>query len=160
MRNLEVLQKQFEQQLNVSPTEASERLTRAAGYAINTPLGAIKMGAELLKDHAESIALQQWADQCYQQSLAWRDAFRQILNDCLSQPDTSCYCLLQRIETLFVQSPELQAAGKQQPPETKLADVQALLLRELAALSQIQLQLQTQDLSWLLPHVAVKDIRD
>lgn len=160
MSSLENLQKQLEQELNISSVEACERLTRAMAFAINIPLGTIKMGAELLKGHAEAVSVQQWADQCYQQSLIWRDVFRQTLSDCLGQPDTSCYCFLQQSEKLFDRSPALLTAGQSLSVETKLAEAQTLLLRNLVALSQIHLQLQGQDFSWLLPHLPMKQSRD
>jgi hypothetical protein len=154
MTNLDMLIKQLEQQWNVSPVEACKRLIGAMGKAINTPLGAIKMGSGLLKDNAESVQVQQWADKCHQQSLYWQDNHQKILKHCLDQSATSCQCVLQDIENLFIDSSDLLAQGKQISVEEKLVNLHNTLLQQLIILSQIHIQLQAQDLAWLLPHVA------
>ncbi len=160
MTNLDMLIRQLEQQWNVSPAEACKRLIGAMGKAINAPLGAIKMGSGLLQDNAESVQAQQWADKCHQQSLHWRDNYQKILRHCLDQSATGCQCVLQDIENLFSDSSDLLAQGKQIPVEEKLASIHHAILQQLITLSQIHVQLQAKELSWLLPHVAGKRVED
>lgn len=160
MTSLDMLIKQLEQQWDASPTEVCKRLVGAMGKEINSSLGAIKMGSALLKDHAESVQAQQWAGKCHQQSLHWRDNYQKIVKHCLNQAATSCHCVLQEIENLFIESVELLAQGQQILVEEKLASLHHVLLQQLTALSQLHLQLQAKDLSWLLPHVATRRVED
>lgn len=160
MTNLDMLIKQLEQQWNVSAEEACEGLIGEMGKAINTPLAAINMGSGLLKDKAESVQVQQWADKCHQQSLHWLDNYRKILRYCRDQAATGCQCVLQDIENLFADSSELLAQGKQLPVEEKLANFHQITMQQLIRLSQIHLQLQVKDLSWLLPQVAAERVED
>lgn len=160
MTDLDPLIKQLEQQWDVSAAEACKRLIGAMGKAVNAPLAAIKMSSGLLKDNAESVQAQRWADKCHRQSLHWRDSYQKILRHRLDQSVTSCQCVLQDIENLFIAGPDLLAQGEQISVEGKLAGVHHAILQQLIALSQIHFQLQAKDLSWLLPHVTYKEIED
>ncbi len=159
MTNAETVIQQLENDLAISRAEACQKMIRAMGHAIVIPLNGIKMGSALLQNHAHTPQVYAWAEECHQKSLAWLSDFQQLQATYLNHPDgqsADCQPVFDSLQALFAGSTALILSGSQLHPliEDRLAEAYRLVLRELTHLDQIQAQLQAQDLSWLLPHLA------